>query len=169
MTNTAGSEFSPDWQPLTIPPTATNDPNVTTAFNTPVTINVLANDTADPYGPLNPASVTVVSAPANGTTSVNSTTGAITYTPNTGFAGTDSFTYRVCSSASATLCDTAIVTITVSAGPVIPGLPKTGGEVSSSQNWLTLAAATATGLSLFSVRQFTKSAVNKLGTKRGSM
>ena len=108
-----------------------NDPNATTAFNTATTIDVLANDTPDPYGPLNPASVTVTSAPANGTTSVNSTTGAITYTPNATFVGTDTFTYQVCSSESSSLCDVAGVTITVGAGPGVaasltPTAPNTG-------------------------------------------
>jgi hypothetical protein len=76
-----------------------------------VQIAVLANDT-DAEGGLNPASVTVTSAPTNGTTSVNTTTGVVTYTPNANFNGADSFVYSVCDVGSA--CDTATVTVTVS-------------------------------------------------------
>ena len=39
--------------------------------------------------------VFVVSTPGDGATSLDTTTGAITYTPKTGFTGTDSFTYAV--------------------------------------------------------------------------
>ena len=125
LSNNAATDTHPSFQPLTIPPNATNDPNVTTTVGKAVTINVLANDT-DTYGSPDPSSVTVTVAPANGATSVNTTNGQITYTPNAGFSGSDSFTYRVCSSESASLCDTATVTITVAASSVVPGLPKTG-------------------------------------------
>lgn len=126
LTNNNSFDTQPSIQPLTIPPNAVNDSNVTTAFNTATTIDVLANDTPDPYGPLNPASVTVTSAPANGTTSVNSTTGAITYTPNATFVGTDTFTYRVCSNESSSLCDVASVTVTIGASAATPTAPDTG-------------------------------------------
>lgn len=75
------------------PPPVAGDDSATTAQNTAVVINVLANDT-DANG-LNPASVTVVNAPAGGVTAVDAVSGAITYTPNPGFAGLDSFTYTV--------------------------------------------------------------------------
>ncbi len=57
-------------------------------------INVLANDVAGSAA-IDPRTVEVVSQANGGTTTVNATTGAITYTPNAGFAGTDTFTYRV--------------------------------------------------------------------------
>jgi len=75
------------------PPAAVDD-SASTASNTPVIVNVLAND-SDFDGVLNPTSVVIVSAPANGIAAVNPTTGAITYTPNTNFAGLDTFTYTV--------------------------------------------------------------------------
>lgn len=103
----------------TNPPVANTD-IATTAINTPVTLNTLANDNAgNPGGSLNPASVTVTSAPSNGTTSVNPATGNITYTPNPGFTGIDTLTYQVCdNSTPIPFCTTAIEIITV--------LPATG-------------------------------------------
>src|SRR5262249_19127467 len=44
---------------------------------------------------LDPSTVTVKSGPSHGSTSVNPTTGAITYTPNGNFTGTDTFQYTV--------------------------------------------------------------------------
>jgi len=70
------------------PPVATND-SATTAKNTPVTIHVLANDT-DADG--NSLSVTNLSAAAHGTPTLNGD-GTVTYSPNAGFLGTDTFTY----------------------------------------------------------------------------
>jgi len=65
-----------------------------TNYNTAVVVDVLANDAVF-AGSLSGASVVIANAPASGTTSINSATGAITYTPNAGFAGLDTFTYRV--------------------------------------------------------------------------
>ncbi|MBP6618617.1 MAG: cadherin-like domain-containing protein, partial [Leadbetterella sp.] len=83
------------------PTSTTNKPvaNVdlsTTPLNTATTLATLSNDqSGNPGVALVPGSVTVTDAPASGTTSVNATTGAITYTPNTGFVGTDTLTYSV--------------------------------------------------------------------------
>ncbi len=93
------------------PPVATTD-STTTTEGTAVTINVLANDT-DIDGNLLASSVTVTGAPAHGTTSVNTTTGAVTYTPSVGYVGADTFTYRVCDASGA--CATATVSITINA------------------------------------------------------
>jgi hypothetical protein len=46
-------------------------------------------------GSLLPASVTIQSEPEHGSATVNSSTGVITYTPDTGFSGSDSFTYTI--------------------------------------------------------------------------
>ena len=76
-------------------------------------INVLGNDT-DVEG-LNNSSVTVTVPSANGTTSINPTTGAITFTPAANFFGTTTFTYQVCDNGTPVLCDDAVVTLTVNA------------------------------------------------------
>jgi hypothetical protein len=87
----------------TVAPIAADD-KVETARNTPVTINVLANDT--PNGATTP---NVVTAPLNGTAVVNPD-GTIEYTPNTGFVGTDLLVYTLCNAGG---CATATVNIEV--------------------------------------------------------
>jgi hypothetical protein len=100
-------------------PTAENDTAVT--FGTrPVTIDVLAND-SDPDGNdhINPATVTVVTPPAHGTAVADTTPGdadfgKITYTPNAGFSGVDTFTYTVTDFPGAT---SNVATVSVSVNP----------------------------------------------------
>lgn len=94
-----------------IAPTA-NDDSATTRRNTPVIIDVLSND-SDPDGAVDPSSVVVFASPGHGTTSVDPTTGAITYTPTSGYTGPDSFTYRVLDDSGAS-SNSATVNIVVS-------------------------------------------------------
>jgi hypothetical protein len=96
------------------PPNAVADSAVTPE-NQPVTIAVLGNDT-DPEGTINPASVAVSTAAAHGTTAVNATTGAITYTPAAGYYGTDTFQYTVANTLGVASAP-APVTVTVDAPP----------------------------------------------------
>ncbi len=98
-------------------PSANND-NTTTPQNTPITLNVLANDVAG-SGALVPSSVSFVSGtqpnPATvGTFTINHVTGAVTFTPLAGFTGIASIQYTVCDINS--LCSSAIITVTVSSG-----------------------------------------------------
>ncbi|EKV03514.1 integrin/UnbV like protein [Leptolyngbya sp. PCC 7375] len=93
------------------------DDSVTTSLNTPVDIQVLAND--------NTASETEFTLSAadssNGSVAINnngtpadSSDDFITYTPDAGFVGTDSFTYEINNGEGGT--DTATVDVTVIAG-----------------------------------------------------
>jgi hypothetical protein len=103
------------------PTTGNNNPfantdMATTPINTAVILNTLANDKAGNNSSvaLNPASVTVTVAPLHGTTSVNTTTGEITFTPTAGYTGYDTLTYQVCDLASPTpKCATAYQIITI--------------------------------------------------------
>ena len=79
-----------------------------------VTVKTLANDVSgNPAVPLNPASVSVVTAPKNGTAVVESTTGDIKYTPSPGFVGSDTLKYQVCDTANPPKCGTAQQIFTV--------------------------------------------------------
>ncbi len=73
--------------------TAGND-TATTDEDVSVVIDVVANDN-DPDGNVNLSTISVLSGPSNGSATVNSITGAITYTPSANFNGSDSFEYQV--------------------------------------------------------------------------
>ncbi|MGY0620095.1 DUF7507 domain-containing protein [Lysobacter sp. A378] len=84
----------------------------TTKSGTPVKIMVPGNDTSI-GAPLDPGSVTQVSPPSHGSITINPD-GSISYVPTPGFAGEDSFVYRICDASTPTpVCDEATVTITV--------------------------------------------------------
>lgn len=85
---------------------------VTTDNVTPVAVAVLANDLGGPS-----TTVAVATAPANGTTVVNADL-SITYTPTTGFSGTDSFSYTGTNSFGTTTATPVTITV-VSAGGAI--------------------------------------------------
>ncbi|WP_151895380.1 Ig-like domain-containing protein, partial [Patiriisocius marinistellae] len=53
-----------------------------------------------------------VTDPANGTAVLNAD-GTVTYIPDAGFTGEDTFTYEICDNGSPALCDSATVTVTV--------------------------------------------------------
>jgi hypothetical protein len=95
-----------------LPPVAVDDDTVT-AINTPVTIPVLNNDSTLDNDPLALCGLTtgevIVTNPANGTVVINNN-GTITYTPNNGYIGTDSFQYQICDAEGR---DTAWVYITI--------------------------------------------------------
>jgi hypothetical protein len=93
-------------------PIAVND-SFTTPYLTPVSGNVALND-SDPDG--DALTFTVVTQPANGTVSMTGV-GAFTYTPNSGYSGTDSFTYRVTDADGASA--SATVTVTVGNAPPV--------------------------------------------------
>ncbi|MCK4394849.1 tandem-95 repeat protein, partial [Candidatus Bipolaricaulota bacterium] len=80
--------------------------------DTPVTTNVVANDT-DVDGTVVSSAVAIVNGPSNGSV-VNNGDGTVTYTPNANFNGSDSFTYTVKDNGGAT-SNVAIVTINIGA------------------------------------------------------
>jgi gliding motility-associated-like protein len=88
------------------------DDYASTPENTPVNIAVKNNDT-DIEGPLTGNPV-VLDQPDHGTVVVNND-GTITYTPDDGYVGNDTFTYIICDGGTPDLCDTATVIITVTA------------------------------------------------------
>jgi len=95
-------------EPINSAPDANAD-SATTAYNTEVTVDVVANDT-DPEG--DTLSVKSYTQPAHGT--VTQTDSKLTYAPEDGFSGTDTFNYTVTDGA---LDDSTTVTITVDEKP----------------------------------------------------
>ena len=77
--------------PQNLPPIA-YDQNVQASMNTPVEVTLLASDD----NPNDELTATIVSPPINGTLSeINQDTGTVSYTPNSGITGQDSFTFKV--------------------------------------------------------------------------
>jgi hypothetical protein len=100
-------------------PNVVND-TATTQRNTPVTLNVLAND-SDVDG--DPLTVTAYDAASGEGGTVSCTpAGACTYTPPTNFVGTDSFGYTASDGKGGT--DAATVQVDVTGGPVEPARPR---------------------------------------------
>ena len=87
-----------------VAPRATDDAAATDE-DTPVAIDVLANDLGLDYGSL---AVTIATASVQGSVVVNADN-TITYTPNKEFNGTESFEYSVCEANGA--CDVATVSV----------------------------------------------------------
>ena len=97
MANDGSVNSAPATVTLTVlanrPPVAVND-TASTTRNVPVIIGVLANDT-DPDNNINPASVSIVTAPNKGGTATVNANGTVNFTPRLNFRGSDSFSYRV--------------------------------------------------------------------------
>ncbi len=107
------------------PPVANADA-ASSANDQQVTINVLTNDT-DSDGSVDPTSIVVTTNPGHGTGTVGQN-GTVSYTPASGFSGTDTFAYTIRDNQGAT-SKPATVTITVTA-PTVTVM--TGGGTSSS-------------------------------------
>jgi hypothetical protein len=92
-------------------PNAVNDTS-TTKKDQSVIIPVLSNDTDPNNRPLGNVTILPNLGPSNGRVTVNPN-GTVNYTPNSGYTGTDTFTYSVSNNLPNPLSDTAVVTITV--------------------------------------------------------
>lgn len=88
----------------TVPTTNAVDDTAATDVDQAVSINLLANDTGSGI------SVSSIGTPSNGT-AIDIGNGSITYTPNTGFEGIDTFSYTIIDASNVT--DTATVTVNV--------------------------------------------------------
>jgi CshA-type fibril repeat protein len=107
--------------PVNDAPDAVDDA-VDTPYQTPITIEVLGNDT-DPDA--EPLTVTSVGTSPDGTIAINPD-GTVTFTPNPGFYGDATFTYTVTDPDG--LTDTATVTVTVVEPPRDGIVTGTGGN-----------------------------------------
>jgi hypothetical protein len=106
------SKTALDCPPPNEPPVAQDD-SASTNKNTAVTINVLANDD-DPDS--DPLTVAVADPPTNGTATRNGDE-TVTYAPNTGFVGTDSFSYEITDGNGGMSTATVTVTVLDASGP----------------------------------------------------
>jgi hypothetical protein len=119
------------------PPSAVND-SALTGMDTPVTVNVISNDTDD--GGINAASVSIVASPISGT-AVSNGNGTVMYTPAAGFTGADAFTYTV-ADAQGAVSNQATVTVTVNAASTAVVIDTGNSGTSYTGSW---AASGASG------------------------
>jgi gliding motility-associated-like protein/uncharacterized repeat protein (TIGR01451 family) len=128
-----------------------NDDMATTNENTPVIIPVLANDKGG-NGTIDPATIVIVTQTLHGQAAVNPD-GTVTYTPDPGYTGPDTFTYTVKDSNGAVsnvatvfitvlkTVDLAVVKTVVTAGPY-----KVGQQIIYSIAITNNGPGTATGV-----------------------
>ena len=130
--DTSGAVSSPTDVTIVIHRPAANDDFGTTTANTPVSVDVLANDT-DPDGnnEINPATVSAFSNPAHGTLSINPANGKTTYTPASGFVGTDSWQYTITDFPGAQSAP-GRVTVVVAPSPAIPASPTAFDDIADT-------------------------------------
>jgi uncharacterized repeat protein (TIGR01451 family)/CSLREA domain-containing protein len=120
------------------PPVAVNDAYGTAAgaaLAVPASSGVLAND-SDPEG--NPLTAVLAATVQHGNLTL-APDGSFTYTPNAGFSGTDSFTYRASDATS--LSNVATVSIGVSSTPEPVTATVTGGGAICSGRFIAIHAA----------------------------
>ncbi|MBK8323847.1 MAG: autotransporter domain-containing protein [Betaproteobacteria bacterium] len=118
--------------------------SVTTAFNTPVAVNLAtACGGATCISSSQPVTAVTPSSPTNGTASATATA-TITFTPTTGFFGTGSFQYTA-TNAGGTSVAPATVTVTVNPPPPTAG----NGTVGAPYNSGAPVVATAIDLAPF--------------------
>jgi outer membrane protein OmpA-like peptidoglycan-associated protein len=93
------------------------DDTASTAFETPVVINVVSND----YDPdSNSVCVSGIAMQAGNGSAVASANGSdITYTPNSGFSGVDTFMYTACDGVGGSATATVSVTVAVANRPPV--------------------------------------------------
>ncbi|HET7728173.1 MAG TPA: Ig-like domain-containing protein [Candidatus Limnocylindrales bacterium] len=115
------------------PPFAVDD-TASTSAATPVTVDVLANDTDPDADALD---VLTAGPAANGAAVVNADN-TVTYTPNGGFSGTDTFSYTV---SDGSLDDTGTVTVTVAPAPPPNQPPVANGDTASTAEDVAVSVA----------------------------
>ncbi|RVU01393.1 T9SS type B sorting domain-containing protein [Mucilaginibacter limnophilus] len=132
-----GAESPPALINITVKPTGVADA-YTTFVGTPVTSPVKINDGPDAAS----TTVTVATPPTNGTTSVDAQ-GRVTYTPNPGYVGTDTYTY-VLTTPDGIASDPVTVTVTIGGGSIelTKAATNTGNDAGDIINYTIIARNT---------------------------
>jgi hypothetical protein len=85
--------------------------------NIPVLNNDTRNGIAATLSTVSAPTITTQPDPLKGSVSVKAD-GSIDFTPATGFTGTVSFVYQICDKVQTSICDTALVTVSVGCPPL---------------------------------------------------
>lgn len=137
----AGADIAIDWN-APAAPVASPD-SASTAYGTPVTVDVLANDSGASL------SVESVGAVAGGTATLGADS-TVTFTPAAGFVGQAGFDYTVTDAAGRTASSTVTVEVALPAQPVLVAAAVTTGY-RTLVSVDALAGATGEGVTLSSV------------------
>ncbi|WP_413698873.1 tandem-95 repeat protein [Psychromonas sp. KJ10-10] len=133
-----------------------NSDTATVSEDGSIIIDVLANDT-DLDGQINPASLVIITPPSNGSLSVDSITGEVTYTPNANYNGTDNFSYTVQDDNDTTSSPT---TVTLNVAPVNDAPELTVEDISTIEDGNAISGqATFTDIDLTDSHTFSVSAL----------
>jgi VCBS repeat-containing protein len=112
--------ISTDHAPVAVNDQANTNMNVSKTFSAnPLNANSLMFNDGDVDTPKAQLRVVAVSPPAHGIATINPLSGAVTYTPLTGYTGADSFTYTI--SDGLLISNAATVSITVGNRPPVAG------------------------------------------------
>jgi hypothetical protein len=116
--------ISTDRAPVAVNDAATANMNTSKTFSgSPLSASSLMSNDTDADTPLTQFPTqfryVAVSAPAHGTAAINPITGGVTYTPQTGYTGADSFTYTITD--GLLVSNAATVSITVGNRPPVAG------------------------------------------------
>jgi 3-phytase len=131
-----------------IPPVAVDD-TISTAQDTAVTIEILAND-SDPNG--DTLTVASVTQPHNGSVAINADN-TVTYTPNPDFTGQDSFTYTVSDGRGGQSTATVAATVGSGAAPAAPtNLQAAGAKRKANLQWTQSSGANITQNNIYRSR-----------------
>ena len=123
LDSAASYTITVDVKAVNDPPEAADD-SATTKENTAVVVRVLENDSeVDEDG----LTLTEVGTPSNGAAMITDDSTTITYTPNTGYVGSDSFSYTVSDGATPPLTATGMVNVTVTRNVDLSDLTISGG------------------------------------------
>ena len=111
----------------TVTVTASNG-SVSTNQDTAVNGTLSASDSAG-----NAISFAIVANPAHGSVTINNlSTGAFTYTPSSGYSGSDSFTFKATDSVTGTVSNTATESVTVNSTTVNPPTANNGSVTTTA-------------------------------------
>lgn len=123
VSGTTPANNTPTITVLAKPAVANNDA-ANTRQNDPVIVTVVANDVPGSV-PIVPATVLITVQPTHGMVSVNPD-GTVTYTPNPGYVGADTFTYTV-EDANGQTSNPAVVNLTI-----LPSNPKAATDAAKT-------------------------------------
>jgi beta-glucanase (GH16 family) len=116
------------WQLQTADIPSANPQTLTTAFNTPEAITLSGSDPAQL-----PLTYAIVTAPSHG--QITGSAPNITYIPNAGYSGADSFTFNANNGSSSSASATVSITVSPAAAPAAAGASFISADAATHGSW----------------------------------